>query len=159
VASIYAAALTVVPGVTVRTSRVITSRARTGAGLGIERPRVVADGRADSGEGRLVLPAVVGAEDQVVAAGQHSVHEALRAAGATAGPAVRAAHDSGCVAAVRERQGATVGVANSMFLSTVAMDTWFLRLGLDRFRSSVAGDAGSGGDRWTTIASAGPSSC
>jgi hypothetical protein len=41
----------------------------------------------------------------------------------------------------------------------VAMDTWFLRFGLDRFRSSVAGDAGSGGDRWTTIASAGPSSC
>src|SRR3712207_5534624 len=67
------------------------------------------DGRTGSGEGCLLLPAVVGAEDQVVAAGQHSADEALRPAGATAGSAVRATHDRGRVTAVGERQGGDGG--------------------------------------------------
>src|SRR3954468_11549045 len=77
--------------------------------LRVDLAGLVVDGRPGSGEGRLLLPAVMGAEDQVEAAGQYSADEALRAAGATAGPAVRTAHDSGRVAAVGERQGSDGG--------------------------------------------------
>src|SRR4051812_47866181 len=58
--------------------------------LGIDLASLVTDGRTGSREGSLLLPAVVSAEDQVVATGQHGSDEALCAAGATAGPAVRA---------------------------------------------------------------------